>query len=492
MPDPAPAWTARTGPITPTLATYAESTTVDEHLLEADLAGSIAHVLTLHEADLVTTEEATRLVEGLQALAEDAAEDGIELDPALEDVHMNVEHELRDRAGPVAEKLHTARSRNDQVALDLVLVTREHLAELAEALHGLATTLAAKAREHVETPWPLHTHGLPGQPATLGYLLHAHALRITRALEDVLAAFQAVGESPLGAGAGAGTTLPIDPAVSADALGLKPPSNGLLTTGARDGSRKTTRLAAQAGHHAQDLAVDLLDLAHEGALELPSAYTTGSSLMPHKANPDALELVRADAGTLASLADAVERTTTGLGLGYQRDLQRAKPPLVEALTLAPQALGILSDVVEGLTVDEAVLEAMQASPSVATTDAAEALVAHGVPFRQAHQLLARACRSAEEQGTTIGEALEPLLHDEGLPEQAIDASRAALDADPAHRATSGGPAPSVVQAALDETEAQLDALDDAIADAAARAEQPFTLLAKPPEMLLATPPEATP
>lgn len=489
MADAQPVWTARTGTSAAAdLVAYGASTDTDQALIEADLAGSIAHVVGLHAADLVTTDEASELVEALQTLADEAAQGHLELDPALEDVHMNVEHHLENALGcELAGKLHTARSRNDQVALDLTLVTRQGLVEIAEAAHALASVLADTAAEHVETPWPVHTHGLPAQPATLGYLMHAHAVRLARGTQHVLDTFDGSDESPLGSGAGAGTTLPIDPAVSADLLGLAPPENALLATGTRDGSLAATQAAATLGQHAQALAIDLLDLAGTGAIELPAAYTTGSSIMPHKANPDALELVRADAGQLAAHAEAVQATTSGLGLGYHRDLQRAKPPLVDALDLAPQVLGVLANVVDGVTVHEAPLEALQASDGVATTDAVEALVEQGVPFRTAHQHLAQACQAADE-----GRPLEEALAEQDLPEAALYAAIDALEtADPAERDTHGGPAPDAVEAALETLDATLEHLADEIAHASQAAGTPVDLLEAPPDALLALESEVT-
>lgn len=483
-----PVWTARTGTGSAAdFQAYSESVHVDEALVQADLAGSVAHVLGLHAAGLLEVSEAVQLVEGLQTLADEAADGDLELDPALEDVHMNVEAALEAKLGDLAGKLHTARSRNDQVALDLTLVTRAGLVETAQAAAALASALSQAAREHVQTPWPLHTHGLPAQPATLGYLLHAHALQIADDAGRALALADELDESPLGAGAGAGSTLPIEPAIPAQLMGLAPPSNGLLATGAREGSLAATQLAARIGHHVEALAVDLLELSNAGAIELPGAYTTGSSIMPHKRNPDALELARADGGHLATLRDDVEATTAGLGLGYQRDLQRAKPPLIEALETTPQLLGIVANVVHGLTVDEEILAELQASPGVATTDAVEALVAQGVAFRDAHQLLAQACQAAEQGGS-----LQASLEASHLEPDVVEAALDALDPDPSERSTAGGPAPETVLAGLDDLDTELDELADEIDQAAQLVAQPFQLLETPAKQLVSEAPEVVP
>lgn len=473
-------WEARTGtaPAEQMLA-YSESTEDDAALIEADLAGSVAHALGLLQAGLLTAQEARALVGGLQLLAEKAQDGELALDPQLEDVHMNVEHALEALVGDPAGKLHAGRSRNDQVALDLLLVARQGLVTTAGAAHQLASTLCDLATEHATTPWTLHTHGLPAQPSTLGHLFHAHALGFARDVERALETFDAHDTSPLGSAAGAGSTLDLDPGYTADLLGLEAPGNALRATGSRDASLETTQVLATLGHHATALAIDLVDLAEQGALELPSAYTTGSSIMPHKRNPDALELARADGARLGALHDELARIAGGLGLGYHRDLQRAKPPLLEAVTLAPQLLGILDAVLDGATVDTDVLAEQQARPSIATTDAAEALVEAGVPFRTAHRVLSEASAAAQD-GEPIGEALAQA----DLPEDALAAVQVALNPDPARRDTPGGPAPDRVTEASHALAVQLDQLADAVTVARAAAEQPFDLLDTPPEQLV--------
>lgn len=485
MTSPSPAWTARTGtPPAPALVEHGASTDADALLVDVDLIGSIAHTIALHDASLVTTSEATTLIEGLQEIAQAFTKGAIALDSQLEDVHMNVEHLLEQEAGAVAKKLHTGRSRNDQVALDLVLFQQDALVHIANATHALASALASKAHEHAKTPWPLHTHGLPGQPATLGYLLHAHALRFAKDTKRTLATLEATKSSPLGAGAGAGSTLPIDPAVSAHVLGLDPFENGLLATGTRDASLQATHQAATIGHHVQDLAADVIGLSQAGALELPSAFTTGSSIMPHKKNPDALELARADGATLAALHQQALTLTAGLGLGYHRDLQRAKPPTLQALTLAPDLLTMLADLLEGLEANASVLEAMQGIPGVASTDAVEALVKDGLPFREAHRVVSEACHEAEKEAS-FEEALE-----DALEQEAQGAALEALQADPNRRATPGGPAPDQVHVALEALEEALTVLDEALSEASQAVDARASLLEVPPGSLLDAGPKA--
>ncbi len=459
---------------------FSDSTEEDQALVAVDLAGSIAHVLGLHHADLLDQSEAATLIDGLQQLWTQHQADELTLDPSLEDVHMNLEHQLGQLVGPVAGKLHTGRSRNDQVALDMVLQTRLGLTHLAGRTLSLATTLLDQAEAHVETPWVAQTHGQPAQPATLGFLLHAHALRFLQLTDQALDLFEDHGTSPLGSGAVAGSTLPLDPELTADLLGLAPPENALLATSSRDGSLATCQLAARIGQAIASLAQQLIDLADQGAIDLPAGYTTGSSLMPHKDNPDALELARAQGKALTAPAQELASLLAGLPLGYHRDLQLAKPPVLEVLDEVPQLVGIVTDVVAGWTVHEDVLADQLATPGIGATDAVEALVVQGTPFRTAYQALAKA-EAARQDGGSPQAALEA----QGLEPEAVQAALdAALDPDPAKRTTLGGPAPSVIGPAIETAQVTADELADQLSDAEAQAGVPLGLLSTPPKQLI--------
>src|ERR1051325_7511375 len=322
-------WQARTGGgLHPDLLADSQTTQEDLPFVVHDLAGSSAHVLGLRKAGLLTKDEAAALLEGLRAVLRDHEAGAFRLDVALEDVHMNVESYLTAALGDTGRKLHTGRSRNDQVATCIVLYARQHLAALAQAMHALAKALASQAKAHAQSPWPSRTHGQAAQPATLGFLLAAHAHRIDDGAVKVLAAFAAAGESPLGSGAVAGSTLPLDPAYTAGLMGLRPPRSALLATGTRDAVLESCLLASHAGIVLASLCQDLLDAFGSGALRLPAGYTTGSSLMPHKRNPDALELARGRGLALAGPLASVSALAGHLGLGYMRDfpLTKAHPP----------------------------------------------------------------------------------------------------------------------------------------------------------------------
>lgn len=459
---------------------FSESTEEDQALIAVDLAGSIAHVLGLHQADLLDQSEAATLVDGLQQLWTQHQAGQLALDPSLEDVHMNLEHQLGELVGPVAGKLHTGRSRNDQVALDLVLHTRLGLSHLAGSSLALADELLTQAEAHVGTPWVAQTHGQPAQPATLGFLLHAHALRFLALTEQALDLFDDHGTSPLGSGAVAGSTLPLDPDLTARILGLAPPDSALLATSSRDGSLATCQLVARIGQAVASLAQQLIELADQGAIELPAGYTTGSSLMPHKDNPDALELARAQGKALTAPAQELAGLLAGLPLGYHRDLQLAKPPLIEVLDETPPLLGIVTEVVAGLTVHEDVLADQLTTPGIGATDAVEALVVQGLPFRTAYQALAKA-EAARQDGGSPQAALEA----EGLDPAAVQAALdAALDPDPSKRTTTGGPAPSVLSPAIDQAHAQASELAQQVSQAEDQASLPLGLLTGDPKALV--------
>ncbi|HLF17213.1 MAG TPA: argininosuccinate lyase [Candidatus Thermoplasmatota archaeon] len=473
-------WEARTGAIHPDFLAYSESIADDAPFLVHDLAGSVAHVLGLRKSSLLTDAEATALVAGLQNLWRAAEAGSWNLDPALEDIHMNIEARLTSELGDTGRKLHTGRSRNDQVATCMTLYARLALAGLAQAAHTLSEALAAQAKLHAKTPWASRTHGQPAQPATLGFLLLAHAFRFQDAAEEALHAFHAVGESPLGSGAVAGSTLPLDPAFTARLLGLRPPRNALLATGTRDTVLAAVQAACRAGHAASGLAQDLLDLFAVKVLRLPDGYTTGSSLMPQKRNPDSLELARAKGKALAGPWAAVWNVTAGLGLGYQRDFQVTKPHLVAALRDATATLELLAPLVQGARFDAEPLSAGLKGPGIVATDAAEALVAAGMPFRAAYAAVA-AAYAAVEKGRTLPEALEG----QGLPAAALAKALQALTPDPARRRTLGGPAPLRVREALDGHRTFAAKLAGRVADAQAAAERPYDLLTASPSNLLA-------
>ncbi len=478
-----PFWQARTGSgLHPDLLAYSQTVAEDRPFIVHDLAGSSAHVLGLCKAGLVLPREATALLEGLRAILRDHEAGQFALRADLEDLHMNIEARLTAQLGDTGRKLHTGRSRNDQVATCIVLYARSGLAQLAQALLGLSDALARQARAHVASPWVARTHGQPAQPATFGFLLAAHAARLQDAAAGALAAFDDVGESPLGSGAVAGSTLPLDPNFTARLLGLRPPRSALLATGSRDAVLRACAASSLAGLALASLAQELLDLFAQGAVALPAGYTTGSSLMPQKRNPDALELARGRGKALAGPLAAVTGIVGGLPLGYHRDFQLTKPWLVQALTDATATAELLAPLVEGMTYDARAGAAQWAKPGIVATDVAEALVRTGVPFRTAYATAAAAYAKVE-----AGASLQDALLQAGLDATQLAAALAVVQPDPARRATRGGPAPTAVAATLDDLAARATELSGRVRAAQNLVEQPLDLLTRPiPGLLEAT------
>ena len=456
----APVWQARTGSgLHPDLLAYSETTKEDLPFVVHDLAGSSAHVLGLVKAGLLTKPEAKQLLNGLRSILKTHEAGAFDLDVELEDVHMNIESRLTAELGDVGRKLHSGRSRNDQVATCIVLHARQNVARLAQGLHGLAGALAAQAKTHSKSPWVARTHGQAAQPATFGWLLAAHALRIQELAAKSLETFERIGESPLGSGAVAGSTLPLDPAFTAGLLGLRAPRSALLATGTRDVILESCLLASHAGTVLSSLAQDLIDAFGAGSLKLPAGYTTGSSLMPQKRNPDALELARGRGKALAGPLASVQGILGGLGLGYMRDFQLTKPYLAAALGDASSTAELLAPLVEGMSYDPK-------APSVVADWSKPGIVASAF--------------AEVEKGKTFQAALEA----QKLPAVQLDAVLGALQPDPARRATLGGPAPERVAAALAGFAVRAKTLSNSIAAAERAAEKPLFLLSTPIDTLV--------
>jgi argininosuccinate lyase len=467
-----PVWTARTGlTVDANFLAYSQTISDDAPYVQHDLVGSIAHVKGLQQVGLLEAAEADALVAGLKGLWSAWKDGNWTLDASLEDVHMNIESTLTHQLGDTGKKLHTGRSRNDQVATCINLFAREGLAALADSIGHLVAALMAQAETHASTPWVARTHGQLAQPATLGFLLAAHAARFQDVQLQVLQAFTAIGESPLGAGAVAGSTLPIDPVYTANLLGLRPLRSALLASGCRDTVAVTCQVAARAGSVAAGLAHDLLDLFGQKALILPAGLTTGSSLMPQKRNPDALELARGKGNGLQGPLAAVTAITTGLGLGYMRDLQATKPALTQAVTDSVGTIQVLTACVQGAAFDKPVLTASLAAPGITATDVAEALVVSGMSFRDAYLVVAEAFADVET-GLTPAEALAG----QGLSNDALDAALEALKPNPALRATLGGPAPASVLETLSGLIEEQESLSGMTKRALLAANAPFSLL----------------
>jgi argininosuccinate lyase len=444
-PGPAPAYVQ-----TPA-APFLSSLPVDRPLVRYDLAGSVAHAEMLGRTGLLTPDEAHRVVAGLRQVAREVQDGSFPWREELEDVHTNVEVRLTELIGPLGGKLHTGRSRNDQVALDERLYLRAAVARVAHEMAGLQEALLQRAAELARTPMPGYTHLQRAQPVTVGHLLLAHYWRFDRDLDRLFGTSSRANVSPLGAGALAGSTLGIDPRVVAERLRFdRAFENSLDAVSDRDFLAELLFDLALIAVHASGFAEEVVVFASKefGFLERTPVLGSGSSLMPQKRNPDAVELVRGKAGRTIGDLVALLTTLKGLPLAYDRDLQEDKSPVLDAVATVSAVVGTLTAVVAGLVFDPARLLEAASDPEILATDVAEELVRHGVPFREAHEAVGAHLRA--HGGRFVPAELAQLPGGTGTTAAVLD-PQAAL----ARRASPGGPAPDAVARQLTEARARL-------------------------------------
>ena len=389
-------------PLDAEAARFLDSTREDAALVKEDILGTLAHVAVLEKAGVLSGNEAQQLRRALAELY--AQTPTFTLASDLEDVHMNVEAWLTERVGDLGKKVHTARSRNDQVALDLRLWARRHCVALALEAHHLAGNLLAIAQDHPTTILPGHTHFQPAQPVLLAHAMGAHVARLSRDLDRLHEAYGRLNVSPLGAGALAGTSHAVDPTVSAELLGFSAPfTNSLDAVSDRDFVHDLLYAASVLLNHVSGLAEELILYTHPafGFATIDDAHATGSSLMPQKKNPDVLEVARAKAGTLLGALAASLAHTKALPLAYNRDLQEQKRLLVETLPSSVQAVRVVADLVEGLAFHGEAMHDMAEAGYADATELADYLVRKGVAFREAHALAAQAVQLALEKGVPL-------------------------------------------------------------------------------------------
>ncbi len=408
------------------MADFTRSIEVDAELALDDLAGSIAHVRGLARAGLLTAEEAEALERGLAGLRDDVVAGAIAWDPALEDVHMNLETLLTERVGALGGKLHTGRSRNDQVATDMRLWTRRAVGLLDDGILDLERSLVDLADREGDAVLPGATHIQPAQPVLLAHHLLAYVEMLERDRGRLTDAKVRLNVSPLGSGALAGAGYPLDRAATAADLGFDGVSaNSLDATSDRDFVVEVLSAVALTMVHLSRLAEEITWWSNPrfGFVRVADAFSTGSSMMPNKKNPDPAELVRGrTAGVIGALA-GVLALIKGLPLAYQRDLQEDKPAFFAAVRTLDASLAVMTGLVTTLVVSRERMRAAAEEGYTTATALADALVRRGVPFRAAHHIVGGLVGGAEAEGiATLA----------GLPDEAF---RAALDGsdDPAAR-----------------------------------------------------------
>jgi argininosuccinate lyase len=383
---------------------------VDARLAPYDVAGSIAHARGLLAAGLLTPEQLAGIERGLRRLGQELASGTFAFRESDEDVHTAVERRLTELDPEGGARLHTGRSRNDQVALDLRLYCRDACGRLAAATSALVDALAAKAAAHADLPMPGYTHLQRAQPVTAGHHLLAHAEPLLRDGGRLRAAYEAAGVLPLGAGALAGSTLPLRPDAVAAELGFSALARNTMDAVAdRDFALDLVHACVQVGLHLSRLGEDVVlwASAEFGFLRLDDRVATGSSLMPQKKNPDIAELIRGRAGRALGSFTALATVLKGLPLTYNRDLQEDKLALFAAVDNAAECLEAARLLVEHLAFDRERLAAALGDPGLLATDSAERLVAEGVPFRQAHHQVAGQVREGRHRPPwDVGRSLE--------------------------------------------------------------------------------------
>jgi argininosuccinate lyase len=455
------------------VADFTRSVDIDRELAADDIAGSIAHVHGLGRAGLLTAEEVDELVGGLEGLADAVRDGSLTWDPSLEDVHLNLESALADRIGAVAGKLQTGRSRNDQVATDLRLWLRRAIDRLDRALLDFERALVALAEREGTAILPGTTHIQPAQPVLFAHHLLAYVEMAERDRGRFADVRRRANVSPLGAGALAGAGYPLDRKATADELGFDGvTANSLDAVSDRDFVVEALGAVALGMVHLSRLAEEITWWSNPrfGFVRASDAFSTGSSIMPNKKNPDPAELVRGRAARVIGAQTAMLAVLKGLPLSYQRDLQEDKAPLFDSVAVFEASLGVLSGMLDTLSVDRERMRAAADEGYTTATAVADALVRRGIPFRVAHHVVGSLVAQAEEARVRLDEVPDSMIGlalgasgDAGAKALAADEvigeilrGAATVDGALASCDVVGGTAPTRVAEALKTARARLD------------------------------------
>ena len=434
----------------------------DKRMWRQDIAGSQAHVAMLGAQGILSAADAAAISEGLAAVAAEYEANGVPDDPELEDIHMATEARLAELIGPVAGRLHTARSRNDQVATDFRLWVRDAIDATDAWLVALIDALLTRAGAHAHDVMPGFTHLQSAQPVTLGHHLMAYVEMLSRDRSRFADARVRLNRCPLGSAALAGTGFPIDRDATAATLGFnQPTANSLDSVSDRDFAIEYLTAAVQTALHLSRLAEEIVIWASQpfGFVALPDAWSTGSSIMPQKRNPDAAELVRGHSGRIIGCMTALMVTMKGLPLAYSKDMQDDKEPVFEAYDLLGLSLSAMTGMVATLNFRTDRMRALAEAGFATATDLADWLVREtDVPFREAHHITGRAVKLAEERGCGLAElpldalqAIDPRIDERVYGVLTVDASVAS-------RISHGGTAPVRVREAIAAARAALESL----------------------------------
>jgi argininosuccinate lyase len=459
-PGPKSPWGGRvTEPADHSARAFTASLAFDHRLWPHDLRGSEAWARALAKGGVLSETELDAILRGLADVREELETGRFPYRIELEDIHMNIERRLIEKVGAVGGKLHTGRSRNDQIALDMRLWLRTEIEAIRAALRDVQAALVEQAARHQDCPMPGYTHLQRAQPVLLAHHLLAYVCMLGRDRERLADARRRLDVCPLGAAALAGTTVPIDRHALAQALGFRAAAaNSMDAVSDRDFALEFCAAAAIAATHLSRLAEELVlwATAEFGFVELPDAYATGSSIMPQKKNPDVAELIRGKTGRV--YGDLVRLLTVmkGLPLAYHSDMQEDKEAFFDAADTLRGTLGILAPLLRAIRFRTERLRALAGESFSTATDLAGYLVQRGLPFREAHEVVGRAVRLALEQGVRLDalpldtlRTLSPLFGPDFREAASVEASLAA-------RNVYGGTAPEAVARALDEARALLE------------------------------------
>ena len=394
------------------METFSASISFDKRLYDCDIEGSIAHCKMLARCKIITSAESKKIIKGLQRILRECDEGRFEFSVRLEDIHMNIESRLREIIGPVAGKLHTARSRNDQVCLDIRLYLRKEVEDIVGELNNLCKALVAIAKKNIDHVIPGYTHLQRAQPVLLSHHLLAYVEMMLRDKERFLDAYKRINVMPLGSAALAGTNFPIDRKITAKLLRFPEIShNSMDAVADRDFAAEFCSVSALVMMHLSRFCEEIViwNSSEFGFLELSDAFTTGSSIMPQKKNPDAAELIRGKSGRVFGNLVSLLTLMKGLPLAYNKDLQEDKEPLFDTAETVKVCLRIFTDMMKSAKFIPITKKELEGSGFLTATDLADYLVLKGVPFREAHEITGKTVAFCLEKEKTLTDLSLPEL-----------------------------------------------------------------------------------
>jgi argininosuccinate lyase len=449
---PTAAWSGRfSEPVSEIVKRYTASIPFDYRLAEFDIQGSLAHAAMLHHVGVLSKDDLEAIRRGMAELLDEIRAGGFNWSLDKEDVHLNIEAALTAKIGDAGKRLHTGRSRNDQVATDIRLYLRDAIDRIVSGIKACQTSLVGLAEQHADTVMPGFTHLQVAQPVTFGHHLLAYFEMLARDAERMADCRRRVNRLPLGAAALAGTSYPIDRQYVADQLGFEAVcENSLDAVSDRDFAIEFAAAAALVMTHLSRLSEELILWMSPrfGFIDLADRFCTGSSIMPQKKNPDVPELVRGKTGRVNGHLVALLTLMKGQPLAYNKDNQEDKEPLFDTVDTLTDTLAIYADMLTGVTVKPEAMRAAVMQGFATATDLADYLVKKGVPFRDAHEVVARAVRAAEASGRDLADlplaelqAFSPIITEDVYAVLTLEGSLAA-------RNHLGGTAPAQVRAAI--------------------------------------------